>query len=72
MSPASNHNQRSGSISGRKGKQKKLRPIKMSPEMQLAIRRCSEEVELVGEFAAVSWKHVPILHCYRWPVNIFR
>ncbi len=59
-----------GSKSSRKGKQK--RSTEVTSEVQLEIRKCAEEVELLGEFAAVSWRHVPILQCYKWPFQILK
>ncbi len=59
-----------GSKPGRKGKQKKSTEV--SAELHFAIRECAEEIELLGEFAAVSWSHVPILQCYKWPFQIAR
>ncbi len=70
-SPVSDDKQSSkGSKSGRKSKKKMS--TEMTAELQMVIRDCAEEVELLGEFAAVSWRHVPILQCYRWPFQILR
>ncbi len=70
-SPSSEDKQRSkGSKSNRKAKQK--RSTEVTVELQLEIRNCAEEIELLGEFAAVNWRHVPILQCYKWPYQIFK
>ncbi len=60
-----------GSQSNRKGKKKK-KSTATTDELLLEIRKCAEEVELVGEFAAVNWRHIPILQCYKWPFQIWK